>query len=199
MRLHGRIVACGSVSRYNATEALPGPAEPVHGGHEAPADAGLHRHPTTTTASPRSSTRSAPRVADGTIRYRETVVDGIERRPEAFIGHARAARTSGRCSFASAPAREAAHVPRLRPQGARGQALLPHPASRTLLALRQARARQPLNHPSASRAARSEATYSPAPPGPPRRPARRASRRRRRRRAERPRRPARASRCRSPA
>jgi NADPH-dependent curcumin reductase CurA len=28
----------------------------------------------------------APRVADGTLRYRETVVDGIERAPEAFIG-----------------------------------------------------------------------------------------------------------------
>ena len=27
-----------------------------------------------------------PLVADGTIRYRETVVDGIERAPEAFIG-----------------------------------------------------------------------------------------------------------------
>ena len=25
MRLHGRVVACGSISRYNATEALPGP------------------------------------------------------------------------------------------------------------------------------------------------------------------------------
>jgi len=28
----------------------------------------------------------APRVADGTLRYRETIVDGIERAPEAFIG-----------------------------------------------------------------------------------------------------------------
>ena len=28
----------------------------------------------------------APRRADGTIRYRETVVDGIENAPEAFIG-----------------------------------------------------------------------------------------------------------------
>ena len=27
----------------------------------------------------------APRVADGTIGYRETVVDGIERAPEAFL------------------------------------------------------------------------------------------------------------------
>ena len=28
----------------------------------------------------------APAVADGSIRYRETIVDGIERAPEAFIG-----------------------------------------------------------------------------------------------------------------
>ena len=28
----------------------------------------------------------APAVADGTIRHRETVVEGIERAPEAFIG-----------------------------------------------------------------------------------------------------------------
>ena len=28
----------------------------------------------------------APLVADGTIRYRETVVDGIENAPQAFIG-----------------------------------------------------------------------------------------------------------------
>jgi len=27
----------------------------------------------------------APRVADGTIGYRETIVDGIERAPEAFL------------------------------------------------------------------------------------------------------------------
>ena len=28
----------------------------------------------------------APAVADGTIRHRETVLEGIERAPEAFIG-----------------------------------------------------------------------------------------------------------------
>ena len=27
-----------------------------------------------------------PLVADGTIRYRETIVDGVDRAPEAFIG-----------------------------------------------------------------------------------------------------------------
>jgi NADPH-dependent curcumin reductase CurA len=28
----------------------------------------------------------APRVADGSLRHRETIVDGIERAPEAFVG-----------------------------------------------------------------------------------------------------------------
>jgi NADPH-dependent curcumin reductase CurA len=85
MRLHGRIVACGSISRYNATEALPGPRNMfmvvtkrlrMQGfivsdhGDRFPAFLG----------------EVGPLVADGTIRYRETVVDGIERAPEAFIG-----------------------------------------------------------------------------------------------------------------
>jgi hypothetical protein len=34
-----------------------------------------------------------PRVADGTIRYRETVVDGIEQAPTAFIGMLEGANT----------------------------------------------------------------------------------------------------------
>ena len=85
MRLRGRIVACGSISRYNATEALPGPRNMfmvvtkrlrMQGfivsdhGDRFPAFLG----------------EVGALVADGTIRYRETVVDGIERAPEAFIG-----------------------------------------------------------------------------------------------------------------
>jgi NADPH-dependent curcumin reductase CurA len=85
MRLRGRIVACGSISRYNATEALPGPRNMfmvvtkrlrMQGfivsdhGDRFPAFLG----------------EVGSLVAAGTIRYRETVVDGIERAPEAFIG-----------------------------------------------------------------------------------------------------------------
>jgi len=85
MNLHGRIVACGAVSRYNATEALPGPRNLfmvvtkrlrmqgfiVFDHYARFAD---------------FVAEVAHAVADGTIRYRETVVDGIERAPEAFIG-----------------------------------------------------------------------------------------------------------------
>ena len=85
MRLRGRIVACGSISRYNATEAPPGPrnlflvvtrrlrmqgfivSDHADRFHAFLADV-------------------APLVAEGTIRHRETIVDGIERAPEAFIG-----------------------------------------------------------------------------------------------------------------
>ena len=85
MRLRGRIVACGSISRYNATEALPGPRNLfmvvtkrlrmqgfIVSDHADRFGAFL--------------AEVAPAVADGTIRHRETIVDGIERAPEAFIG-----------------------------------------------------------------------------------------------------------------
>ena len=81
---HGRIAACGSISGYNATEPRPGPRNMFmvvtkrlrmqgfivfdHFGRW-----GAFRD------------EVAPRVTDGTIGYRETVVDGIERAPEAFL------------------------------------------------------------------------------------------------------------------
>jgi NADPH-dependent curcumin reductase CurA len=85
MNLHGRIVACGAVSRYNATEALPGPRNlfmvvtkrlRMQGfivfDHYSRFGAFLDE--------------VGPAVADGSISYRETVVEGIEHAPEAFIG-----------------------------------------------------------------------------------------------------------------
>ena len=85
MRLRGRIVACGSISRYNATEALPGPAQPVPLVTKRLRMQGFlvfdHND-----RLPAFLDEVAPRVADGTLRYRETIVDGIERAPEAFIG-----------------------------------------------------------------------------------------------------------------
>lgn len=85
MNLHGRIVACGAVSRYNATEALAGPRNlfmvvtkrlRMQGfivfDHYSRFGAFLDE--------------VGPAVADGSISYRETVVEGIEHAPEAFIG-----------------------------------------------------------------------------------------------------------------
>jgi len=85
MRLHGRIVACGSISRYNATEALPGPRNLFMVVTKRLRMEGFivsdhaDRYPAFVE-------EVAPLVAAGSVRYRETVVDGIERAPEAFIG-----------------------------------------------------------------------------------------------------------------
>jgi len=85
MRLHGRIVACGSISRYNATEALPGPRNLFMVVTKRLRMQGfiVSDH---ADRFPAFLAEVAPAVADGTIRHRETVVDGIEQAPEAFIG-----------------------------------------------------------------------------------------------------------------
>jgi NADPH-dependent curcumin reductase CurA len=85
LRLHGRVVACGAISRYNATEAQPGPRNLFLLVTKRLRLEGflVFEHVERT---PAFLDEVAPLVADGSIRYRETVVDGIERAPEAFIG-----------------------------------------------------------------------------------------------------------------
>ena len=81
---YGRIVACGSIAGYNATEPRPGPRNlflvvtkrlRMQGfivfDHFDRWGAFLGE--------------VAPLVADGTIGYRETIIDGLERAPEAFL------------------------------------------------------------------------------------------------------------------
>jgi NADPH-dependent curcumin reductase CurA len=81
---YGRIVACGSIAGYNATEPQPGPRNlflvvtkrlRMQGyivfDHFDRWGAFLGE--------------VAPLVAEGTIGYRETILDGIERAPEAFL------------------------------------------------------------------------------------------------------------------
>src|SRR5262245_35277233 len=85
LNLHGRIVACGSIARYNATEPLPGPRNLFLVVTKRLRMQGfiVFDHFDQWSA---FLAEVAPLVAEGTIGYRETVADGIERTPEAFLG-----------------------------------------------------------------------------------------------------------------
>jgi len=85
LRLRGRVVACGSISRYNDVEPTPGPRNMFmvvtkrlriqgyiisdHFDRFGEFHAKAHAW-----------------VRDGRLRYRETVIEGIENAPHAFLG-----------------------------------------------------------------------------------------------------------------
>jgi NADPH-dependent curcumin reductase CurA len=80
----GRIAACGAISTYNATEPPPGPRNMFNfvkrkltmRGFIVMDHADLDEQ---------FRAEVAPRVADGRLRYTETVVDGLESAPRALI------------------------------------------------------------------------------------------------------------------
>ncbi len=84
MAMHGQIICCGMISSYNATEAPPAPRNLSHivwkrlrlqgfivSDHWEHYDAFI--------------SDVAPRVRDGRIAYEETLVEGLENAPRAFI------------------------------------------------------------------------------------------------------------------
>jgi len=84
LNVHGRITVCGMISVYNATEPTPAPRNlamligkrltmrgMLVGDHGDLRDAFV--------------SEMAPLVADGTIRHHETVFEGLENAPEAFL------------------------------------------------------------------------------------------------------------------
>jgi NADPH-dependent curcumin reductase CurA len=85
LRVRGRVVACGAISQYNATEPRPGPRNMFMivtkrlrlEGFIVSDRYGRY---------PEFLADMSGWVRDGTVRYRETVVDGIEHAPEAFVG-----------------------------------------------------------------------------------------------------------------
>ena len=85
MRDHGRIVGCGSISRYNDTEPSPGPRNMFQVVTKRLRLEGfiIRDHGDRL---PAFLAEAAAWVADGRLRWRETVVEGIERMPEAFVG-----------------------------------------------------------------------------------------------------------------
>jgi NADPH-dependent curcumin reductase CurA len=85
LRPHGRIVACGSISRYNDVEASAGPRNLFMVVTKRLRMQGyiISDH---YDRFPEYFTRAEAWVRDGRLRYRETVIEGIENAPRAFLG-----------------------------------------------------------------------------------------------------------------
>jgi NADPH-dependent curcumin reductase CurA len=85
LRDFGRVIACGSISRYNDERPEPGPRNLSFivtkrlrvQGFIVIDHLGRYRD---------FVAEVGPWVADGRVAYRETVLEGIERAPEAFAG-----------------------------------------------------------------------------------------------------------------
>ncbi len=84
-RPHGRIVCCGAISMYNATERPTGPRNLFMVVTKRLRVEGfiVSDHGDRT---PAFLAEVAPLVRDGLLQAPETVVEGIERMPEAFVG-----------------------------------------------------------------------------------------------------------------
>lgn len=85
MNNHGRIVACGMISQYNNTEAVPGPSNLMSIVGKRLKMQGF----IVSDYMARSGEfyqDMGQWIADGKIQWKETIVDGIEKAPEAFIG-----------------------------------------------------------------------------------------------------------------
>ena len=85
MRTYGRVVACGSISRYNDAEPAPGPRNMFMVVTKRLRLEGyiISDHYDRFGEFAR---QAAEWYRDGRLKYRETVVDGIENAPKAFLG-----------------------------------------------------------------------------------------------------------------
>ena len=85
LRTYGRVVACGSISRYNDVEASPGPRNLFMVVTKRLRIQGyiISDH---YDRFPEFLEKAQEWVREGRLRYRETVVDGIEKAPKAFLG-----------------------------------------------------------------------------------------------------------------
>jgi NADPH-dependent curcumin reductase CurA len=90
MREHGRIAACGAISRYNEEGGVPGPRNMFLFVTRRLTMRGFivldHAREMKAFAA-----EVAPLVAAGTLRSRETIVDGLDEAPQAFLGMLRGA------------------------------------------------------------------------------------------------------------
>jgi len=85
LRTYGRVVACGSISRYNDAEPSPGPRNMFLVVTKRLRIEGfiIRDH---YDRFGEFVAEASEWVRDGRVRYRETVVDGIENAPKAFLG-----------------------------------------------------------------------------------------------------------------
>jgi NADPH-dependent curcumin reductase CurA len=85
LRMYGRIVACGSISLYNASEPPPGPRNMFMVVTKRLLMQGyiISDH---FAEFPEFLERAGTWLREGRLRHRETVVEGIENAPAAFIG-----------------------------------------------------------------------------------------------------------------
>jgi NADPH-dependent curcumin reductase CurA len=84
LNVGGRVAMCGAISQYNATEATPAPRNLMQAiGKQLTLRGflvgGQRQH------AAEFAGRMAGWLADGTVRYDETVVDGLENAPQAFM------------------------------------------------------------------------------------------------------------------
>ena len=85
LRLYGRVVSCGHISRYNDLEAQPGPRNMFMIVTKRLAVRGFIISDHYERYGDFLQTMG-PWVRDGRVQYRETVVEGIENAPGAFLG-----------------------------------------------------------------------------------------------------------------
>lgn len=85
LNMHGRVAMCGAISNYNATEPPPGPRNMHQVVGKRLTLRGFivrdHGH-----LMPDFVREVGTWLSEGRIRYRETVVEGLENAPQAFIG-----------------------------------------------------------------------------------------------------------------
>ncbi|AQZ66942.1 NADP-dependent oxidoreductase [[Actinomadura] parvosata subsp. kistnae] len=92
LRERGRIGMVGAISGYNATEPVPGPDNLFRLASKNATLGGIYI-PGHLDLFPEWIERGAAWIADGSLRYEQTVVEGLERAPEAFLGVLRGANT----------------------------------------------------------------------------------------------------------
>ena len=85
MRNLGRVVACGAISRYNDPEPAPGPRNLFMLFTKRLTMQGfiISDH---YDRLPEFLAQAGPWVREGRLRYRETIIEGIENAPRAFLG-----------------------------------------------------------------------------------------------------------------